>query len=110
MDAIYEKGDYRGYDIKPLFSKAFKALAGQIELEVESLNKRYDMYLLVGGTGLRIREYLTLPNLLMLPDPQAANVRGYLKIAARLWGTHDDGIVRLPHRKAGAKLWGSVSG
>lgn len=110
MDAIYAKGDYRGYDIKPLFAKAFKALASQIELEVESLNKRYDIYLLVGGTGLRIREYLTLPNLLMLPDPQAANVRGYLKIAARLWGTHEDSVVRLPHRKAGAKLWGNVSG
>lgn len=85
LDQHVIAGSYAGYDIKPLVEKSFKALAQQIQLEVESLNLNFYRYLLVGGAAERLYPYLTLPSLIVPADPQAANVRGYRNIAARLW-------------------------
>jgi hypothetical protein len=85
MDRYVLAGEYAGYDIRPLVKQAFQALAQQILLEIDSLSSYYDMYLLTGGCAPTIKEFINLPNLVMLEDSQFGNVRGYGKIGARLW-------------------------
>jgi plasmid segregation protein ParM len=85
MDPYVLKGEYEGTDISPLIEKAFQTLSYQIQLEIEGLNTKYDTYIVTGGNADIIGKYLNLPNKILLPDAQMANVRGYRKIARRLW-------------------------
>ncbi|MCO7176997.1 hypothetical protein ACFP7A_01110 [Sporolactobacillus kofuensis] len=85
MDRYVLSGEYAGYDIRPLVEQAFQALAQQILLEIDSLSTYYDLYLLTGGCAPLIKDFINLPNLVVLENSQFANVRGYGKIGARLW-------------------------
>jgi hypothetical protein len=85
MDRNVLAGEYAGYDIRPLIKQAFQALAQQIVLEIDSLSSYYDMYLLTGGCAPLIKDFINLPNLVMLENSQFGNVRGYGKIGAWLW-------------------------
>jgi len=61
-------------------------LAENINRTVESLNERFDLYVVTGGGGARLTPWL-LPaesNKMLLDDPQLANVRGYLKAGERV--------------------------
>lgn len=84
MDRLLLDQTYEGYDIRPLIAKAFKALADQIQLEVEGLNMNFYRYLITGGNAGIIAEYLDLPNKEVFD--QLGNLNGYAKIGARLWG------------------------
>ncbi|ASA22564.1 ParM/StbA family protein [Paenibacillus donghaensis] len=83
MDQHVVSGVYEGMDIKPLINKAFKALAQQIQNEIESLNIRFDHYLIGGGAARFIYNYLNLPNKILFD--QLSQIRGYGKIGARIW-------------------------
>lgn len=61
-------------------------LAGNINRTVESLNERFDLYIITGGGGARLAPWL-LPaegSKVIPEDPQLANVRGYLKVGERV--------------------------
>lgn len=85
MDLYALAGEYAGYNILPLVQQSFQALAQQILLEIDSLSSYYDVYLLTGGCAPLLKEFINLPNFVMLKDSQFGNVRGYEKIGARLW-------------------------
>jgi hypothetical protein len=85
MDRYVLAGEYAGYDIRPLIKHAFQALAQQILLEIDSLSSYYELFLLTGGCAPTIKEFIDLPNLVVLKNSQFGNVRGYGKIGARLW-------------------------
>lgn len=62
-----------------------QTLARNVEATVESMNERFDLYLVTGGGGQRVHPHLRLPGRVELKaDPQLANVRGYLKVGERL--------------------------
>lgn len=86
LDSHVISGTYCGYDIREFTEAAFKALATQIQIEVESLNQVFDRILLVGGAAEIIYPFLQLSRLRVAPGAQLANVRGYRKIGTRLWG------------------------
>lgn len=85
LDRYVIAGNYEGYDIRPLVQKAFRTLAGQLQLEIDGLNMTFTRSLLAGGAMPQVAEYLDVPNKYLLPSPQLANLRGYGKIAARTW-------------------------
>jgi plasmid segregation protein ParM len=85
MDQCVIEKEYEGYDITPLIRKAFRVLAIQIQNEIESLNIGFHRVLLTGGAAPLIFEFLQLNNMITLPSPQLANIRGYEKIGRRLW-------------------------
>jgi len=70
----------------PEASTILQHLAENINRTVESLNERFDTYVLTGGGGGRLAPWLLLneANKVMLDDPQLANVRGYLKAGERV--------------------------
>ncbi|WP_339304224.1 ParM/StbA family protein [Paenibacillus sp. FSL L8-0435] len=90
--AIYEldkyvlSGTYEGHDIRHLVSKAFKALAIQIQNEIEGLNINFDMYMIGGGAARYIFEYLRLNNKSLYG--QLDQVEGNEKVGVRLWGSN----------------------
>lgn len=86
MDKHILSRSFNTYDIGPLIDLAFKALASQIMIKIDSLNLRFDSYIITGGCGSFIYDYLDLSNKILLEDPQFGNVRGYSKIGVRLWG------------------------
>lgn len=83
LDPFIISKEYEGYNISTLINKAFKLLARQIQNEIESLNIRFDYYLIAGGAAHLIYDYLTLDNKILLD--QLSQIRGYRKIGARLW-------------------------
>lgn len=83
LDQYVISGEYEGYDITPLIQKAFKNLAIQIQNEIEGLNIHFDCYLIGGGAGHFIYDYLDIPNKLLLD--QLSQIRGYGKIGVRQW-------------------------
>jgi plasmid segregation protein ParM len=85
LDRYVLAGKYEGYDIRPLIQKAFKALATQIQNEIDSLNMRFSLCLLTGGASHLIADWLDLPNKIVQEDPQLGNVSGYEKIGHRVW-------------------------
>ncbi|MNH66506.1 hypothetical protein D3C73_185370 [compost metagenome] len=84
MDSIVLSGQYQGYNIKPLVDKAFKTLATQIQTEIDSLNTKYDLYLIAGGAAKFIFPHLNIPNKIELG--QLAQINGYEKVGKRQWG------------------------
>ncbi|WP_336763481.1 ParM/StbA family protein [Paenibacillus sp. USHLN196] len=90
--AIYEldkyvlSGTYEGHDIRHLVSKAFKALAMQIQNEIEGLNINFEMYMIGGGAARYIFEYLRLNNKSLYG--QLDQVEGNEKVGVRLWGSN----------------------
>ncbi|WP_332629178.1 ParM/StbA family protein [Halalkalibacter flavus] len=85
LDYVVISNEYEGYNVEPLVAKAFRALATQIQNEVESLNMNFNRCLITGGAAPLIAHYLQIGDSYVLPDPQLANVRGYEKIGRRSW-------------------------
>lgn len=85
LDQYVITGEYEGRNIKPLIVQAFRALANQIQSEVESLNMSFHKFIIAGGASNLVADHFTLPGIEVLHDPQLANVRGYLKIGAKAW-------------------------
>lgn len=85
LDKYVLTREYNGYDIGPLIDSAFKALVSQIMIQIENLNNKFHKYILCGGCANYIAKYLTIEDLVVMPEPQFANIRGYDKIGARLW-------------------------
>ncbi|WP_405169471.1 hypothetical protein [Paenibacillus sp. FSL H3-0286] len=83
LDPYVISGSYEGKSIKKLVNKAFRALAQQIQNEIESLNITFDYYLIGGGAAHFIYEYLDLPNKILFN--QLSQLNGYGKLGARLW-------------------------
>jgi hypothetical protein len=94
LDRYVLAGEYAGYDIKPLVDRAFRSLAQQILLEIESQSAYYATYLLTGGSASFVAKYIDLPNVVVLDNPQFGNVRGYGKIGARLWANKSVSVRR----------------
>ncbi|EEG78633.1 ParM/StbA family protein [Dethiobacter alkaliphilus] len=82
------------YDVDRLFIKnqlqnhtaAFQSLARQITEEIAGLNQKFDHYLITGGGGAQLYNWL-LPGFerILVPDAQQANVVGYQKLGAKTW-------------------------
>lgn len=83
LDPYVMSGVYEGRNIGHLINRAFRALAQQIQNEIESLNITFDYYLIGGGAAHLIYEYLDLPNKILFD--QLTQLNGYGKISARLW-------------------------
>lgn len=83
LDECIITGIYEGYDIKPIINNAFHALAMQIMNDINSLNTRFDYYLIGGGAAEYIFEYLDLPNKILFN--QLSQINGYKKIGVRKW-------------------------
>lgn len=65
---------------------ALQALARQITEEIAGLNQRFDYYLITGGGGAKLYDWL-LPGYerILVPNAQTANVIGYQYLGARTW-------------------------
>ena len=65
---------------------AFQALARQINDEIAGMNQRFDYYLITGGGGEKLYNWL-LPGYdrILVPNAQTANVVGYQKLGAKTW-------------------------
>lgn len=83
LDECIITGRYEGYDIRPIIDKAFYALAMQIMNDINSLNTRFDYYLIGGGAAEFIFRYLDLPNKILFN--QLSQINGYKKIGVRKW-------------------------
>jgi len=83
LDPYVISGVYEGKNISDLINKSFRALAQQIQNEIESLNITFNYYLVGGGAAHLIYEYLDLPNKILFD--QLSQLRGYGKIGVRLW-------------------------
>lgn len=83
LDPHVIEGKYEGVDITNLIRKAFRALAQQIQNEIDGVNIKFDYYLIGGGAAHYIFEYLNLHNKILFD--QLAQIRGYRKIGVRLW-------------------------
>lgn len=85
MDRYVMAGEYEGYNIKPLIQKAFRALASQIQNEIDSLNMTFSQVIVTGGAASLAADFLELPNMIVTKDPQLGNVSGYEKLGRRIW-------------------------
>ncbi|WP_145413490.1 ParM/StbA family protein [Paenibacillus xylanexedens] len=83
MDKYVRTGIYEGFNIKPLIKKSFRAIANQIQNEVEGLNIKFDYYFIGGGAAHRIFDMLDLPNKMLFN--QLAQIDGYQKTGVRSW-------------------------
>lgn len=83
LDQYVISGKYEGYNIRPIIINAFQALAMQIMNDINSLNIRFDYYLIGSGAAKYIFEYLDLPNKIMFN--QLSQINGYDKIGVRKW-------------------------
>lgn len=93
LDEIVSRGQIRiagkPYDISHIKREAFERVATKIITELESLwdYRSMDVILLTGGGGQALSEFL-LPrfnNAFLVEGAQAANVRGYLKLANNIF-------------------------
>lgn len=86
LDWISHTGyEYNGYDIEPLYTKAFMTLGSQISNQVEQLNHNFHKYIITGGRASDIAPYIRVPDEKKEIMGQLGNVTGYLKIGRRLW-------------------------
>lgn len=83
LDQYIISTTFEGNNIKPLIDQAFRSLARQIQNEIESMNIKFDLYLIAGGAAQFIFDYLELENKILLD--QMSQSRGYRKIGARIW-------------------------
>lgn len=83
LDGYVRAGMYEGVNIVPIRQQAFRALASQIQAEIDSLNARFDRYIVTGGWASEIAPMLSIPNPVVMDG--MGNVRGYRKIGVRLW-------------------------
>lgn len=83
LDKYIISGKYEGRDIRPIINTAFQALAMQIMNDINSLNIRFDYYLIGGGAADFVFEYLDLPNKVQFN--QLSQINGYNKIGVRKW-------------------------
>lgn len=83
LDQYVIAGRYEGYDIRPLIKRAFRALAIQIQNEVEGLNMSFDVCLIGGGAAHQIFEFISFEEKYLFD--QLAQVRGNEKIGIRTW-------------------------
>ncbi|MCF8012265.1 MAG: ParM/StbA family protein [Clostridiales bacterium] len=79
-------------DISPIIDDAFKKLATNLLVEINStwLIPEFDLLLISGGGGQALSPYL-LPNFTqakLVTEPVTANSRGYEAWANRLWGVN----------------------
>jgi hypothetical protein len=86
LDGYVRGGSYEGFNILPIRSQAFKALARQIKTEVDSLNSSFDRYIVTGGWAGEIAPMLGLSTEKSTTYDGTGNVKGYQKIGVRLWG------------------------
>ncbi|MGM1044716.1 MAG: hypothetical protein ACQEXX_01080 [Bacillota bacterium] len=84
LDPFVISGKYEGVDIRPLVKKAFRALAMQIQNEIDGLNLSFDYYLIGGGAAFQVFDDIRLPSKILFD--QLAQVRGNEKVGVRLWG------------------------
>ena len=77
------------HDIKEMKNRTFQFIASKIVTELESQwNYRdFDAILLAGGGGKALAEFILphFPNMKLVEDPQHANVRGFQKIANKVF-------------------------
>ncbi len=73
------------HDISDIISEAFYNLASKIKTELDSLwdYRELDTIILTGGGGEALSEYLIpkFNNMVLVPDAQFANVKGFWKLA-----------------------------
>lgn len=93
LDKIIEKGEIRlagkKHDLSDLKTEVYSQVATKIATEIESQwdYRDLDIILLTGGGGQALSEFL-LPqfsNMVLVNNPQFANVRGYQKLAKSLF-------------------------
>lgn len=84
LDPFVISGTYEGVNIRPLIRKAFRALAIQIQNEIDGLNLSFDHYLIGGGAAFQVFDDICLPNKILFD--QLAQIRGNEKVGVRLWG------------------------
>jgi plasmid segregation protein ParM len=93
LDKILEKGSLRvagkKYDISSLKKEVYMKIADKIITEIHSYwnYKDFDVILLTGGGGQAMADYI-LPrfsNMELIDEPQFANVRGYQKLAKKVF-------------------------
>jgi plasmid segregation protein ParM len=93
LDAALREGEIRiagkPRNIQDLKRKAFENLASKIVTEVRSVwdYRDLDTILITGGGGRALAEWLipAFSNALLVEDPQFANVRGFRKLAKRIF-------------------------
>lgn len=85
LDRYIRGGTYEGVDILPIRARAFEVLARQISAEVQSLNMRFDRYIVTGGWAAEIAPLLGLPADRTIIFDGLGNAEGYRKIGVRLW-------------------------
>lgn len=77
------------HDISSVVDSAFKMVAGKIATEIESKwdYKQFDRILLTGGGGKVLSQYITssFPNMELVEEPLIANVKGYQKLARKIF-------------------------
>ena len=77
------------HDISTLIDNAFRMVAGKIATEIESKwdFKQFDRILLTGGGGKTLSPYITnsFPNMVLVDDAQVANVKGFQKLANKIY-------------------------
>ncbi len=77
------------HDISSWVDNAFRMVAGKIATEIESRwdYKMFDRILLTGGGGEAMSNYIveSFPNMTLVEEPQTANVKGFQKLAHRLF-------------------------
>ncbi|GAA4878895.1 hypothetical protein GCM10023310_68730 [Paenibacillus vulneris] len=83
LDPFVLSGEYEGTDITPLINRAFRSLSLQIQNEIESLNIKFDYFLIGGGAANKIESNISHPNKFILD--QLSQIRGYEKIGVRQW-------------------------
>jgi plasmid segregation protein ParM len=73
------------YDISDIIAEAYYNLAAKIKTELDSLwdYRELDAIILTGGGGEALSEYLIpkFNNMVLVPDAQFANVKGFWKLA-----------------------------
>lgn len=85
LDLHVRAKEYEGYNIQPFIDRAFEALGAQIDLEVAGLNTNFYKYIVTGGWGPKVANYLTIPKEKTVIYGQTGNVEGYNKIGRRTW-------------------------
>ncbi len=85
LDSYVLSGEYDGIDLMPLRDYAFTAWASQIQLEIESFNRNFKGYIVVGGWAGEIAPKLKTPKDKTYIYDQWANLEGYIKIGKRTW-------------------------
>ncbi len=82
------------HDISDIISEAFYNLASKIKTELDSLwdYRGLDTILLTGGGGEALSEYIIpkFNNMVLVPDAQFANVKGFWKLARNKNGQYEE--------------------